>query len=184
MKECITKFLEFKGKTLLFLVKNGTYYIAIRPVCEAINVSFVKQRERIIRDPILGPAYTNWGMQVPGDQFRKMACLPEEYIYGWIFSIQSDTPELIKYKQECYHILFDFFHGTITSRRDLFREKVKIRAERQKLEERLREAELFKQWESLRAREARLGILFKQIDENDLREAIDLFSSSGITIDN
>jgi hypothetical protein len=34
---------------------------------------------------------------IPGDtQPRKYVCIPEKYVYGWIFSIKSDSEELWK----------------------------------------------------------------------------------------
>jgi len=121
-------------------------------------------------------------MQVPGDQVRNMTCLPEEYVYGWIFSIQSDSPELLQYKQECYHALFNHFHGAITSRRDLLREKITLQQERLSLENSLRQNEKFVRYENLRAQEARIGIALKRIDKQDMEEAADLFTNSEIEI--
>ena len=81
MKHSIVKFLTFKGKTLLFLAKDGVYYIAIKPVLEAINFEYTRAFKNLQEDPILGPALAVQPMQVPGDQARKMACLPEKYIF-------------------------------------------------------------------------------------------------------
>lgn len=56
MKQSFEKFLEFNGKTLVFLAIDGIYWIAIKPVCEAINVNFSRQYRVLKADPILGPA--------------------------------------------------------------------------------------------------------------------------------
>ena len=34
-------------------VADGTVYVPIRPICEALGISCNGQRERILRDPIL-----------------------------------------------------------------------------------------------------------------------------------
>ncbi|MEM8568318.1 MAG: hypothetical protein AAGF85_17790 [Bacteroidota bacterium] len=34
-----SKFLEFNGKTIVFLAIDGEYWIALRHICEALNVS-------------------------------------------------------------------------------------------------------------------------------------------------
>ena len=52
MKQSIVKFLTFKGKTLLFLAKDGVYYVAIKPVCEAIGVDYIQQYKNLNDDPI------------------------------------------------------------------------------------------------------------------------------------
>jgi len=58
-----------------------------------------------------------------------MTCLPEKYIYGWIFSLSSDSPELIQYKRSCYEMLYNHFHGTITNRKELLLQKKEIKSE-------------------------------------------------------
>ena len=175
MKQSFEKFLEFNGKTLVFLAVNGTYWIAIKPVCEALNVQYVRQFKNINADPILGPALSKQTMQVPGDQARNMACLPEKFIYGWIFSIRSESSELLEYKRACYNILYEYFHGTITRRKKLFEEKAKIQTERSHLELDLRTQDKFVKLEDLRAREARIGKELKEMDTTELHEQLDMF---------
>ena len=119
-------FIEFNGKKIHFIKKNGIYWIVIKSVCEAINVNYEHQRKRINDDPILGPAPSNETVQVDGDnQKRQYFCLPEEYVYGWIFSIQSNSEELLTYKKECYHVLYNHFHGIITKQTELYSEIAK-----------------------------------------------------------
>ena len=119
------KFLEFKGKKLFFLAKDGKYWIAIKPICEALNVNFNRQYQNIKEDPILGSAYANQQMQLGEDQLRYWACLPEFYVYGWIFSIQSKSEELQEYKWKCYEVLYNYFHGAITGRKPILDRKAK-----------------------------------------------------------
>ena len=167
MNQVVTNFLEFKAKTLLFMAVDGTTYVALKPVCEAIGVDYVAQYKNVKEDPILGPALSNQTMQVPGDQARSLACLPEMYVYGWIFSIKSASKELLAYKKECYDILYVHFHGTVTGRRKLLQEKAKIHTERKTLEAQLKDNELFVRLEEIRAEEARIGKAFKQLDEEE-----------------
>ncbi len=175
MKQRITKFLEFKGKNLLFVTKEGIYWIAIKPVCEVLGVDYIRQFKNISDDPILGPALSKQTMQVPGDQSRNMVCLPEHLIYGWIFSVKSESPELLEYKKECYNILFDYFHGIITGRRELIRGGAIIKHERIVLEEQLRKSDIFVKYENIKAQEARIDIHLKRIDSEELNIQFDLF---------
>jgi len=184
MKQSIVKFLEFKGKTLLFIAKNGIYYIAIKPVCEVLNVDYIRQFKNLSEDPILGPALSKQTIQVPGDQARNMVCLPERYIYGWIFSIRSEAKELIDYKRQCYDILYEHFHGIMTNRKDLLREKASIQAKRHEIEEILKTNDAFNKLEELRAEEARLGISLKKLDRQEFEEVADLFTNSGVEFSN
>lgn len=178
MKQSLEKFLEFNGKTLVFLAVNGTYWIALKPICEALNVHFDRQIRNVKGDPILGPVASVQTLQIPNDQARKMICLPEYLIYGWLFSIKSESKELLLYKKECYEVLYNYFHGIITRRKKLFEEKAKIQTERNKIENELRSQESFIKYEDLRAREARIGKELKEMDTSELNEQLDLFKET------
>ena len=175
MKQSIVKFLEFNGKNLLFLSKNGTYYVAIKPVCEVLGVDYIRQYKNVSEDAILGPALSKQTMQIPGDQSRSMLCLPEHLVYGWIFSIQSTSPQLVEYKKECYEILFNHFHGAITGRRELLTLKARTEVDRSRLEMDLRSNPSFQKWEDLKAQEARIGKQLKTADRDEIIEQISLF---------
>jgi hypothetical protein len=175
MKQTIEKFLEFNGKTLVFLAVDGTYWVAIKPVCEALGIEYTRAFKNAKGDDILGPSLAVQPMQVPGDQLRKMASLPEYLIYGWLFSIKSESKELLLYKKECYEVLYNYFHGTITRRKKLFEEKARIQNERNHLELDLRKQDNFIKLEDLRAREARIGKELKEMDTTELHEQLDMF---------
>jgi len=175
MKQSIVKFLEFKGKNLLFLAKNGTTWVALKPVCEVLGVDYVRQFKNVSDDQIFGPALSKQTMQVPGDQTRNMVCLPEHLIYGWIFSLQSKSPDLVDYKKECYEILFNHFHGAITGRRELLTLKARTEVDRSRMEMGLRSNPDFLKWEDLKAQEARIGKQLKSADRDEIIEQINLF---------
>ena len=73
-------------------------------------------------------------MHDSSNRLQKMICLPEKYIYGWLLSINSSSQELRNYKKECYDILYNYFHGTITGRKELLKKKVEIDIELTKAE--------------------------------------------------
>jgi hypothetical protein len=177
MKQSITKFLEFNGKNLVFLSNDGTYYVAVKPICEALQIDYIEQFKDIKKDSILGPVLCKHTIQIPGDQGRSMICLPEKYIYGWLFSVKSESLALLEYKRKCYELLYDYFHGSITQRKKLIRDKAEIQIERAELEKGLRVNESFLRWESLKAAEARLGKDLKEVDNTELSEQLELFSN-------
>lgn len=176
MRQELEKFLEFNGRTLVFLAVDGTYWIAVKPICEALNVNYNRQFQNLQADPLFGPVFAKQQMQIPGDQSRIMVCLPERYIYGWLLAIRSESEELLNYRKACYDILYDYFHGTITRRKRLFEEKVKIQNERGRLEIELRSDTKFVRLEDLRAREARIGKELKEMDSDELNEQRELFN--------
>jgi hypothetical protein len=60
---------------------------------------------------------------------RKMTSLPEKWIYGWLLSLQSKSPDLQQYKKLCYEVLNDYFHGSISGRKELLAQKAKAQME-------------------------------------------------------
>ena len=176
MKEELRKFLEYNGKIIFFVAVNGQYWIALKPICRALNVDYIQQFKNLKNDQVLAPVLCKHTMQVPGDQLRNYVCLPEFYIYGWIFQIQSQSSELLKYKWECYRVLYEHFHGTITGRKELLSEKAKAQVEIDKCMNTLDPEVAFK----LEKASKRLGQINRQLRESDievLEEEKTLFDS-------
>lgn len=131
------KFLEFNGKNIIFLNVDGVYWIALKPICEALEIEYTRSFKNVKNDPILGSALAVQPMQVSKNgksQLRNMTCIPEKYIYGWIFSLQSESVALLEYKRTCYDLLYNHFHGTITNRKDLVQEKNNLQEQIHELE--------------------------------------------------
>ena len=107
MKKEIKKFLEFNGKSIHFLAVDGEYWIALKPICEALGILWRHQQTKLINgEDIFGELYRDHGMVAADDKLRKMVCLPEFAIYGWIFQIESSAPGLEDFQWECYHVLY------------------------------------------------------------------------------
>jgi len=87
------KFLEFNGRNIYFLAIDGKYWIAVKPICEALKVNYNRQFQNIKSDPILVQLFAEQQMVAADGKLRKMVCLPEKFIYGWIFTIQSSSQE-------------------------------------------------------------------------------------------
>lgn len=129
MKTDSKKFLEFNGKTVFFVAVDGQYWIALKPICEALNVDYIQQFKNVKEDEILSQLLCEHTMVAADGKLRKMIALPEFNIYGWIFQIQSASPDLLKYKWECYGVLFEYFRGAITGRKNLLIQKAKAQAD-------------------------------------------------------
>lgn len=149
------KFLKFNGKNIVFLNVDGTYWIALKPICKALNIEYTRSFKNIKTDPILAPALAVQPMQVSKNgrkQLRNMTCIPEMYIYGWIFSLRSESPELDEYKRTCYELLYNHFHGAITNRKELLLERNEIDTEIHGIKQFLKqEDEQFKRLQELQS---------------------------------
>ncbi len=105
------------NETNINIVQEGSdILVPIRPICDALGVTFSRQRKKIAEDPILGPTVA-LRATVGGDgKQREMVCLPFELVFGWLFTISLDNvasdeaaEAVIRYKRECYHALFTHF---------------------------------------------------------------------------
>ena len=178
MNKQVVKFLEFRGKNLVYLCENSTYWIAVKPVCEALNIDYLRQYKNLREDVLLRPSLSILTMMIPGDkQPRKYVCLPEEMIYGWIFSIRRDNNEALQeYKIECYHVLYNHFHGIITRRRELIREKADADFKRRKLENALSQNKEYNEYTKLKLCDRRLNRKLKEIEQSEMQEELELYS--------
>ncbi len=127
------KFLEFNGKKLTLVNNDGTFYIAIKPICEVLNVDYIQQFKNIKVDEILSQLLCVHTTVAADGKQREMACLPEKFIYGWLFSIRSDSPQLAKYKLECYDVLYNHFHLQIAERVSKLQNKTQLKATYQQI---------------------------------------------------
>ena len=89
--------------------------VAIKPVCTGLGVDYSSQQDKIKDHPILssvGVLSTLTGAD--GKQYE-MFCLPLEFVFGWLFTINSSNvaPEaketVEKYQLECYQVLYRHF---------------------------------------------------------------------------
>ena len=177
MKTQVKKFLEFNGKVIYFVAADGQYWIALKPICEALGVDFEAQRKRLNADGILCQLPSEQTVVAADGKVRKMVCLPEFFIYGWIFSIQSQSEDLQAYKLECYRVLYEHFHGTIGGRKDLLKQKAAAEAERDSALNTLDPEQALK----LQRANKKLGTIaneLRKLDQQVLAEERDLFSST------
>lgn len=151
MKNSIKKFLQFNGKNIYFLAIDGQYWIAVKPVCEALGVDYIQQFKNLKEHQILKQLLCEHTMVGADNRLRKMISLPEKFFYGWLFGIQSSSPDLINYQFKCHEILFDHFHGSITERQSVLKEKSKLLIEIEKLQDKIKDNDDIKKLNKLKA---------------------------------
>ena len=113
-----TQTISFNNQSLITVEQNGSHYVAMKPICENIGLSWEPQLLRIKRDNVLSSTMIVMIIVAEDGKKREMICLPIEYLNGWLFGIDINRckPEirdtLIKYKKECYQALHDYwFNG-------------------------------------------------------------------------
>lgn len=102
--------------------ENGQVYIPVKPICEAIGVNYESQYAKLKEHEILSSTIVLSTMVASDDRQREMVCLPLEYVYGWIFTINTKNvsekahDSVLRYQRECYDILYRHFAGSLRRR--------------------------------------------------------------------
>ena len=107
--------INFYGSDLLTVERNGTLYVAMKPVCESIGVNWDSQRKKVMGHSILSSvAVIMTATGNDGKQY-KMVMLPIKYIQGWLFMLDSNriAPAIkntvILYQKECFEVLSQYW---------------------------------------------------------------------------
>lgn len=102
--------------------EEHNFFVPVKPICEAIGVDPEAQRQRIMRHYILGSvAFALKATGADGKTYE-MVCLPLEYVYGWLFTIdanlvaEANRENVKRYQLECYQALYSHFAGSLRRR--------------------------------------------------------------------
>lgn len=175
--------------TEVYFVKHGEVnHVLIRPICEVFGLDADWQIRDLKTDEILSGEVCEHTTRLPhDDRKRPYTCLPEEFIYGWLMGIKfsntmsDDTKAyLIAYKRECYHVLYNYFHGRVKEADERLRNKVqfqkKLDAKKSKL---FNENEDYREILELEAQLKSLGDPYAKLGRNRKIELMkDLFSQN------
>lgn len=177
METKIKKFLEFNGKNILFVSIDGTFWVAIKPICEALQVQYHRQYKNLMADKILSQLLSKQAMVGADNRVRNMVALPEKYIYGWLFSINSGSDALQKYKLKCYDVLYDYFQGGVVRRIDELTKKTWAEREAKNIREKLKEEnDDFKRLCELEGKLLNHSKNLKKIDSEYINKQLTLFN--------
>ncbi|MBS3670200.1 phage antirepressor N-terminal domain-containing protein [Vreelandella boliviensis] len=108
--------INFHGTNIPTFNVEGVVRVAMKPICDAIGISWSGQFERIKRHKVLGSCVRVIRMQVVGErQGRKLITLPLNKLNGWLFGVDAARvkPEvqerLVAYQSECFDVLSDYW---------------------------------------------------------------------------
>lgn len=164
-----TNSLEVNGQLIPIVKAGDQWWIAVKPVCEALNVNYDRQYKNLLDDEILCQLYAKQHTTGSDGKTYEMVCLPEKYVYGWLFSIRSESPVLLQYKKICYDVLYNYFHGIIMQRVTLLSERNAEEAEIKQLEKALDAKQKtlpeFIRLQELKSKGKQRETVLKQIDQ-------------------
>lgn len=170
-----TPSLVFEDRTLYFSRKDGEWFIALKPICDALGLEWTWYHKALKADPFLSQLWWDSTIVAADGRQRKMVCLPERYIYGWIFQLNSKNPALLAFKRKCYDVLFDHFHGNGRGRVETIRERMQAQQELERLRKDLQADPRYQRMEELQGVVLRAGKMLKAADVAIEREQLELF---------
>ena len=171
-KECS---LSFNGKSIYFKEVSGEYWIAIKPICEVLEVDYIRAYKNLSEDDLLNRILSKQTIHDKSNRLQEMVCLPEKYIYGWIFSLRSRSGMLREYQLQCYEILFNYFNGTLIGRKRLLQKQETNQKEIERIEQQLRENQQYTALMKLKQERMRLKKQLKNIDKQTIENNPSLF---------
>lgn len=111
----LNQVVEFNNQAVPVFFHNNKPYVAMRPICENIGLDWASQYSRIKRDEVLNSTVVIITTVAQDKKIREVVALPIGYLNGWLFGIDINRvkpeikPNLIKYKLECYDVLYNHF---------------------------------------------------------------------------
>jgi len=82
-----TKILKVATVNQVAIVMTGDELIPIKPICEALGIAYEPQFTKLKDDDFLSSVVTlSVTTGADGKQYE-MVCLPQEFIFGWLFTI-------------------------------------------------------------------------------------------------
>ena len=109
--------VNFRGDELYGFENDDGIFVAVKPMCDAIDLKWEGQRQRLNRDPVLREGTCI--MQVAQSVFgvSEVTCLRMDLVNGWLFGIDSSRikdekvrEKVIMYQRECYGVLHRHFY--------------------------------------------------------------------------
>lgn len=112
--------------------EQGDVLIPIRPICEALRVSYERQYRKVYDDEFLSSVVALRATTGADGKKYEMVCLPLQYVFGWLFTInpanvsEEARPAVKRYRLECYDALYNHFARARQRQLDENREEIRL----------------------------------------------------------
>ena len=110
-----TKTIARVNKVAIVAGNDSQKLVPIKPICEALGIDFDSQRKKLKEDEDLNSTTVLSTVVAADGKDREMLCLPLEFIFGWLFTInpknvKPEAQESVRsYRMECYRALYSHF---------------------------------------------------------------------------
>jgi len=163
------KYLDFQGKEILFTYADGRYWVAIKPICEALSVDYSRQLRTLKTAKITSQLWSLQTTVAADGKTREMVCLPVKYIYGWIFRLNSNSELLHNFQLKCYEVLYDYFNGAIVKRQKTLSDKTVLETKIAEAEQELKNTDAYKRVEELKSKRKSFNKALKDYDSEIIK---------------
>ena len=112
--------------------EQGEVLIPIRPICDALGVSYERQYRKVCDDEFLSSVVALRATTGADGKKYEMVCLPLQYVFGWLFTInpanvsEEARPAVKRYRLECYDALYNHFTRSRQRQLDENREEIRL----------------------------------------------------------
>ena len=113
------KVVQFYDDSITVALVEAEMYVPLRPIVEALGLSWGSQRNRVQRDEVLAHQVRQVTMAGADGRQRDLVCIPLDPLPGWLFGITTSRvrPELqaklSRYRAECFRVLWNAFKQDI-----------------------------------------------------------------------
>lgn len=161
-----TPVLQVNEQPIVLTHADGKWWVAIKPICTALKVDYIQQFKNLKEDKILSQLLCEH--TTTGADFKqyKMLCLPEKFIYGWLFSINSNSEELQNFKLQCYEVLYEHFHGVLANRQRALKEKTLQERKIVELQQRIKQLPEYEELQTLLQAKKAVTATLNSLDAN------------------
>ena len=107
--------VDFYGDPIGIAIVDDLPYVAVRPICDYLGVSWSGQRRRINRDAVLTRSAATVRMTAADGKQRDMLALPLKHLPGWLFGLDPSRAReevrgrLTLYREECFEVLWNAY---------------------------------------------------------------------------
>lgn len=111
---------KINGVEILTVEQDGEVFAPVKPICNAMGISYTGQLEKLKNDPTFSESVVRLSRITGADgKEYEMICLPLLLVFLWLGSINpknvSDEarPNVMRYRLECAHVLYEHFTGAM-----------------------------------------------------------------------
>ncbi len=109
--------VRFADRDLITVKESENVYVALKPICEALEIDWQAQHKAVMKDEVLKSVVSQMETTGADGQTYQMVCLPLDYLNGWLFRInaahfaEGKRALIVRYQRECYRVLAEHFQG-------------------------------------------------------------------------